>query len=609
MPGPVRPLRAALAVVALASFALALVFWWARQGIARDLPEPPGARVDCVSYAPYRLPGESPFLETTRVSEERIEADLRILAERTACVRTYSTQQGLDQVPKVAERLGMQVLVGAWLGRERSGNDIEIARAVELAHEHPRTVRALIVGNEVLLRRELPERALIEYLKRTRAAAGSVPVTYADVWEIWLEHPGIADAVSFVTIHILPYWEDEPVAIDQAIAHVLQVARRMKDLASGKEILIGETGWPSAGRARREAVPGRIEQARFLRQFVHAAREQGLRYNLIEAFDQPWKRRLEGAMGGYWGLFDSQGIEKFPWSGPVEADPSWRRGLLAGAGGALLAALLAAALAARVAWVSGVSGAAAGGTSVARAVTMGDGAGRWAGIGRRIIVHALAGFCAGAMMMIQWDYLVRWNRDLFEWAITLLFTAMAIALWFVSVELFRRPPAATDASAAAVLADLRRSGLVGVFVLLRALMLLGAAGFMLLLAFDPRYRGFPWPLYALPTMGLLLVRLARPAPRRGGRPGESDPGAIASPGESTAYEENLCASLIALASAAVLVIERPSNQQALAFVALMLLMAGLASGFRYGFAPGAGKGGRANTSALASTPTADGSTQ
>ena len=329
MPGPVRPLRAALAVVALASFALALVFWWARQGIARDLPEPPGARVDCVSYAPYRLPGESPFLETTRVSEERIEADLRILAERTACVRTYSTQQGLDQVPKVAERLGMQVLVGAWLGRERSGNDIEIARAVELAHEHPRTVRALIVGNEVLLRRELPERALIEYLKRTRAAAGSVPVTYADVWEIWLEHPGIADAVSFVTIHILPYWEDEPVAIDQAIAHVLQVARRMKDLASGKEILIGETGWPSAGRARREAVPGRIEQARFLRQFVHAAREQGLRYNLIEAFDQPWKRALEGAMGGAWGLLDSEGRPKVDWHGPVapRADATAGRGV------------------------------------------------------------------------------------------------------------------------------------------------------------------------------------------------------------------------------------------------------------------------------------------
>lgn len=577
MPGPVHPLRANLAIVALALFAVALAVWWVRQGVARDLPEPPDARVDCVSYAPYRLPGESPFIETARVSEERIETDLRILAERTSCVRTYSTQQGLDQVPKVAERLGMQVLVGAWLGRERPKNDIEIARAVELAREHPRTVRALIVGNEVLLRRELPESALIDYLTRAREAAAPVPVTYADVWEFWLEHPGIAAAVSFVTIHILPYWEDEPVAIDKAIAHVLQVAREMAGRAGGKAILIGETGWPSAGRTRREAVPGRIEQARFLRQFALAARENGLRYNLIEAFDQPWKRRLEGAMGGYWGLFDSQGVVKFPWNGPVEADPSWRRGLLAGAGGALLAALVAGLA------VAGSRGA----------------SGQGAGVGRRVSAHALAGFCAGAVMAIQWNYLTHWNRDAVEWVITLFFTAVAVGLWFVSVELLGRPPpdrpaadADTDASAgaAAVLADPRRIDPAGAFVVLRALMLAGAAGFMLLLAFDHRYRGFPWPLYLLPTMGLLLAWLARPGQRTGDAP-----------------EEGLFASLIALASIAVLVIERPSNHHALAFVALMLLLAGLASGFRYGFASGAG--GRAKTSAPANTPTTDGSTQ
>ncbi|HMN81106.1 MAG TPA: hypothetical protein PKA20_14395 [Burkholderiaceae bacterium] len=599
MPGPAHPLRANLAIVVLALFAVALALWWVRQGVAQDLPEPLDARVECVSYAPYRLPGESPFDETVRVSEKRIETDLRILAERTSCVRTYSTQQGLDQVPKVAERLGMQVLVGAWLGRERPKNDVEIARAVELAREHPRTVRALIVGNEVLLRRELPESALTDYLKRARQAAAPVPVTYADVWEFWLEHPGIADAVSFVTIHILPYWEDEPVAIDKAIAHVLQVAREMSGRAGGKEILIGETGWPSAGRTRREAVPGRIEQARFLRQFALAAHENGLRYNMIEAFDQPWKRRLEGAMGGYWGLFDSQGVAKFPWNGPVEADPSWRHGLLAGAGGAVLAALVAVGLRALGGRVSGAATAgaapagAASGAGAARAVTPGGASGRRTGTGRRILAHALAGFCAGAVMAIQWNYLTHWNRDAVEWAVTLFFTLAALGLWFVSVEWVGRPQpdgSGANGGAAAVLAGLRGIDLTGAFVVLRALMLLGAAGFMLLLAFDSRYRGFPWPLYLLPTMGLLLVRLARPSPPAG-----------------DAHEEDLCASLIALASIAVLVIERPSNQHALAFVAMMLLMAGLASGFRYGFVPRAG--GRAKTSAPASTPTTDGSTQ
>ena len=36
---------------------------------------------------------------------------------------------------------------------------------------------------------------------------------------------------------------------------------------------------------------------------VAAAKQEGWKVNLIEAFDQPWKRLLEGTVGGYWGLF------------------------------------------------------------------------------------------------------------------------------------------------------------------------------------------------------------------------------------------------------------------------------------------------------------------
>ena len=43
-----------------------------------------------------------------------------------------------------------------------------------------------------------------------------------------------------------------------------------------------------------------------------SARTSGV--NLIEAFDQPWKRQLEGAVGGHWGMFDAYSRKaKFAW--------------------------------------------------------------------------------------------------------------------------------------------------------------------------------------------------------------------------------------------------------------------------------------------------------
>src|SRR3546814_4806685 len=94
----------------------------------------------------------------------QIEADLRALSERVACVRTYATNQGLAQVVPVADTLGMKVILGAWVGRETAGNEQEIATAVQLANAFPDTVRAVVVGNDVLLRGELPPAALASLL-------------------------------------------------------------------------------------------------------------------------------------------------------------------------------------------------------------------------------------------------------------------------------------------------------------------------------------------------------------------------------------------------------------------------------------------------------------
>ena len=290
----------------------ALAFWW-WQGRPVDVADAPSSRVPCVSYAPYQG-SQTPFDESLVIPPAQIERDLRSLAEVTGCVRTYSVKQGLEEVPRIADAIGMKVMLGAWIGGERDKNEQELARVIELARRYPETVESVIVGNEVLLRREQPPAELAAMIRRVREAV-NVPVTYADVWEFWRKHPEVAEAVDFVTIHILPYWEDEPLAVGDAIPHVEDIWRRMSAEFAGKPVFIGEAGWPSAGRMREGALPSRVNQARFVRELLTMAEREGIGVNLIESFDQPWKRRLEGTVGGHWGLFDGRLATEVPADG------------------------------------------------------------------------------------------------------------------------------------------------------------------------------------------------------------------------------------------------------------------------------------------------------
>lgn len=330
-PSPKNVAHYGLAWLALVLATLAGIAWWWNIGRAVTLPDAPSDRIACVSYAPFRKPGETPFDRQYAMTPERIDEDLRALSQRFDCVRTYSQSNGLSAVPAIAARYHMQVLMGIWLGGVEKYNEQEVATGIATAKANPNVIRGIIVGNEVLLRGELSPKRLAEYIQTVRAATPkSIPVTYADVWERWLKYPQMAKYVDFITIHILPYWEDNPVQAVDAVQHVKDVYARMKSVFPGKTLMIGETGWPSAGRLRRSAEPSVVDEALYIRDFLRYAATVDMPYNVIETFDQPWKRALEGTVGGYWGIFDSNERPKFPMRGPVIEEPRWWLGWLAG---------------------------------------------------------------------------------------------------------------------------------------------------------------------------------------------------------------------------------------------------------------------------------------
>ena len=303
---------------------IAALWWWLATPITlARAPIDPNAKLQCVSYAPFRG-AQTPLIPTTQISPEQIAQDLAQLAKITDCVRTYSIENGLDQVPALAAKVGLKVIQGIWLSSNRIKNLAQIAVAVELTKEHPGVITALVVGNEVLLRGEMTTSDLAANIRSVKARV-TVPVTYADVWEFWLRNREVYEAVDFVTIHILPYWEDMPVRAKFAAGHVDDIRKRMAVAFPNKEILIGETGWPSAGRMREGALPSRTNQARVVSEILDLAKREKFRVNLIEAYDQPWKRQLEGTVGGYWGLIDdAQRAVKYPPGEPISNYPSWK---------------------------------------------------------------------------------------------------------------------------------------------------------------------------------------------------------------------------------------------------------------------------------------------
>jgi glucan 1,3-beta-glucosidase len=478
-------MRLPLSLLVLVAAAIVAVWWW----LGMPIPMPPSPVADneklyCVSYSPFRGQ-QSPLDLGIRIDPRQIDDDLARLARLTECVRTYSTRNGLDQVPEIAARHGVQVIQGIWLGGDRAAQERDIATAISLAKRYPRVIRSMVVGNEVLLRGEMTPGELAATIRRVKSEIVQ-PVTYADVWEFWLRFREAYDAVDFITIHILPYWEDFPIPARSAAAHVEEIRRKVAAAFPGKEILLGETGWPSAGRMREGALPSPANQARVLHDVLNVAKREGYHANLIEAFDQPWKRRLEGTVGGHWGLLDAyRRSPKFTWGASLSNHPQWR--LQAAEGVALAVLVFAGAFTARR----------------RRSDIAASSPAAWLGV---------AAMALGSGILIGWavDNVPVESLSLGDWLRSLTLAGVAAAAPLLgAAALVRRTNAPSFARLLGPQWD-RPEGLAAALGLALILVCLLAVQVALGLVFDPRYKDFPFaPLTAaaIPYLVLALVGL------------------------------------------------------------------------------------------------------
>ncbi len=441
--------------------------YWSWQGQQVRLPEAASAthKLQCVSYSPFDK-DQSP-LDHFVIRPERMDADLALLSQYFSCVRTYS-MTGFEGLPELAHKHGLKVMLGAWVSPDEKNTRLEIEQLIAAANRYPHIVQSVIVGNEALLRKDISAQRLAELITEVKQRVAQ-PVTYADVWEFWIKHPQIAPVVDFVTIHLLPYWEDEPTSGARALEHIAEVHAEFERRLAPKDIFIGEVGWPSEGRQRETAIASRIEQARFTRGFVAMAEHNGWQYNIIEAFDQPWKRNNEGAVGGYWGLFDADRHDKQILAGPVSNVPDWQHWLIVSGGILLLTLIVAGVPATREA----------------------------------ALLIPVFGAIGGACIALWWHQAAFANRDSWEWLWTIALTILNAAILLRAALAFA--PVASKRGRVFLRLEVNAGRLLIVTAFVAAVL-------MLQLVFDPRYRLFPSYVLLLPA--LVFLRLPTQAPKR-----------------------------------------------------------------------------------------------
>ena len=467
--------------------ALIVLGWWWPNRLQSPADEVRIEKFDCLSFGAYR-PWESPLTDHFPTAAE-VDSDLALLSSRTRAVRTYAAFEGPFETAALAGKHGLKLWQGIWLGGDRAHNAREMQRGIDLARRYPDVIERVVVGNEVLLRRDLPVGELIADIDAVKRAVKQ-PVAYADVSDFWEQFPQVAPHVDVALIHLLPYWEDTPTGIGRAVQFVGQVYGKMHALFPHTQIAIGETGWPSRGRQRADAAPGLVNEARFLREFIALSQQKGFDYNFIEAFDQDWKYGSEGVVGANWGLFDADRVEKIPVQGPLREDPRWR----VHAGFSLLCGLLLSAL------------------------------GLAAGRGRRPIVAGVAGMLLGAALGVAqagvdgvlYDVHVRLAA-----AVNVGGQALLAGLMMLRVAGVLAPcPGRTGADCSSAVQQLFRGRLptwACAFEDVSFLFLWTAAVEQVLLVFDPRYREFPLSSFAVPLFVIVLRMVLGDARQAGGR--------------------------------------------------------------------------------------------
>lgn len=302
--------------------------------------DPAPRSIKGIAYSPYRdcmTPGGA-----RQPTRSDIDDDMHRIVHASTAIRTYSALGMNAQAVASAEAAGQPVYAGAWLDKV-AGDDAELRGLIDLARSG--RLQGYIVGNEFYLRHHQKGRAAVDYLlERIRMFKTALPQRHAPVmtaevdgmmfeWacdggrmkvmRVRPDYEPILDATDAVLVHIYPFWDGRPLDGAAAFTAARYIAIRdfVQQRYPGKSVIIGETGWPSAGRPFRNAVPGREAQRQYMAELMLLADAKAIDYFYFDAFDEGWKIEEDGHVGQHWGYADATRAAKHDISGMLIPAP------------------------------------------------------------------------------------------------------------------------------------------------------------------------------------------------------------------------------------------------------------------------------------------------
>ena len=260
-------------------------------------------KIQGISFSPY-VEGQGPG---TQIGADQIRERLAFIQPYVNWIRTFSCSEGNELIPAIAKENGLKTMVGVWLDDNKEQNEIELNNAIEIANAGHADI--LGVGNEVLLRGDLSEDELIDYMTRAREATSGIPVGYVDAYFEFEVHPRITDACDVILANCYPFWEGCPA--EHALLYMKEMYRRAQRAAGDKPVIISETGWPNIGTPTDGAVPSLQNAIKYFIDTYQWAEQDDIEIFYFSSFDETWKVDAEGDVGAYWGLWDKDGNLKY----------------------------------------------------------------------------------------------------------------------------------------------------------------------------------------------------------------------------------------------------------------------------------------------------------
>lgn len=251
-------------------------------------------------YLHHQKPGD-------KISEDQIREKIEIIKPYTNWIRVFSCTDGNEQIPVIAREYGLKTMVGAWIGPDKVKNLEEMQALISLAQKGFVDIAA--VGNEVMLREDVTEDELVQYIKDVKKEIPDVPVGYVDAYYEFGNRPNIADACDVILANCYPFWEG--CALEHSLLYMKDMYRRAQKAAKGKKVIISETGWPNIGTKFWGATPSRENAIKYFINTYSWAKEEDVEIFYFSTFDEAWKVADEGDVGAYWGLWDKNGHPKY----------------------------------------------------------------------------------------------------------------------------------------------------------------------------------------------------------------------------------------------------------------------------------------------------------